>query len=253
MAKRPTARARASRVTSATSTTPALANLKSEYLLSQQGNSRLTKKSKRDQKHDALLARVREGSGISKGGRSRGNGTSKTRRPNKKLKTDLDEMKSALEDVEMEVENSSGDNGAEKSGPYAEDEWEWEGVSDTSQTKGEGEDDDSMAISGITNIGKLRRRRRKVPAAEGGKMVMKSLKHRPGSMKRKKVLEEREMERFKRNLAELAKAESQQVVATGAGSGNAGTGGQEHIQQRWKALREFIGGTIVKEKAFVGT
>ena len=84
-------------------------------------------------------------------------------------------------------------------------------------------------------------------------MVMKSLKHRPGSMKRKKVLEEREMERFKRNLAELAKAESQQVVATESGEGNAGSGGQAHIQQRWKALREFIGGTMVKEKAFVGT
>ncbi|KAF2206442.1 hypothetical protein CERZMDRAFT_53102 [Cercospora zeae-maydis SCOH1-5] len=197
MAKRPTARARASRAVSATSTTPALANLKSEYLLSQQSNSRLTKKSKRDLKHDALLARVREGSGISKSGRSRGNGISKARRPNKKLKTDLDDMKSALEDVEIGTPSSK--------------------------------------------------------AEKGGKMVMKSLQHRPGSMKRKKVLEEREMERFKRNLAELAKAETQQAVAVGGGDGAVGSAGQEHIQQRWKALRQFIVGTMVKDKAFVGT
>ncbi|KAM3415200.1 hypothetical protein BST61_g10320 [Cercospora zeina] len=253
MAKRPTARARASRTPSSTSTPPALANLKSEYLLSQQSNSRQTKKSKRDLKHDALLARVREGSGISKSSRASSNGSSKTRRPNKKLKTHLDDMKSALEDVEMEVENSSGDNGAERTGTYAEDEWEWEGVSDVEQNNGEGQENDSMAVGGTATGGKVRRRRRKVPTTEGGKMVMKSLKHRPGSMKRKKMLEEREMERFKRNLAELAKAESHQVVAVGGGDGADRSGGQDHIQQRWKALREFIGGTIVKEKAFVGT
>ncbi|KAI5357275.1 Putative ribosome biogenesis protein Slx9 [Septoria linicola] len=256
MAKRPTARARASRAShdvrgkyappKSSSSSSALSNLKSDYLDSTSSSSafdlKVTKKDKRHIRHGHLLAKVREG-GISKADRLSG-GKPKTRRPNKKLKTDLGDMADVLDDVDIDMNSdNSATGGGERSGVYAED--EWEGVSETSEQERE---------EGSERLGKVRRRRRRrVGAGAGadGKMVMKSLRHRPGSMKRKKVLEERERERFGRNLAELAKAEGggsgSAVAAMGEGGGG---GGDEHIQQRWKALRAFIGDTMQKDKAF---
>lgn len=87
-----------------------------------------------------------------------------------------------------------------------------------------------------------------------GKMVMKSLKHRPGAMKRKRVMEERERERFGRNLAQLVGGGKEEggggggVEKTGGGGGNAAGGPSQ--ADRWAALRQFIGGSMEKDRAF---
>lgn len=86
---------------------------------------------------------------------------------------------------------------------------EWEGLSD----------DDGMAES--CGVGKNKRRRR----AEGeGKIKMRSLKHRPGAMKRKQVLEKKEQERFARNLAQLAGNEAGTKRVAGGEARGEGTG-----------------------------
>ncbi|EME80633.1 uncharacterized protein MYCFIDRAFT_84655 [Pseudocercospora fijiensis CIRAD86] len=133
----------------------------------------------------------------------------KRRRPNKKLKTDIGGLGDALPDV---------DDG----------EGEWEGI----------EDDGQMAVEG------RKKRRRK----DEGKMVMKSLKLRHGAMKRKKKMEDDEMERMQRNLALLAQGRAAETKVDG------GEDGAEDAQaKRWEALRAFIGGTMQRDQAFAKT
>lgn len=241
MAKRPTARAKASKATASTISSPsaALSNLKSEYLAATRfGN---TKKDKRIIRHGQLLAKVREG-GINKQASSSAGG--KVRRPSKKLKTSVKDLGDALPDVDMGDGESLGADeigGGEKSGVYAED--EWEGVSD------EGGDDEKGDGAVEKTAGKRRRKSKIV--GDGNKMVMKSLSHRQGSMKRKKVLEEKEMERFKRNLAQLASNQAVEEVKVSGGGGQEGKMNESHTQ-KWAALRAFIGTTMEKDKAFEG-
>jgi hypothetical protein len=59
-------------------------------------------------------------------------------------------------------------------------------------------------------------------------------------MKKKKILEDREKERFAKNLAQLATAKEGGKDGAGVGS------------DRWRALRAFIGSTLEKDKAFEG-
>ena len=136
----------------------------------------------------------------------------KRRRPGKKLQAaeNIGELGDALPELDEE-----------------EDEERWEGFSDT---------DDTSAAT--------RRRRRR---ADGeGKIAMKSLKHRPGAMKRKRKMEGAEMDRFGRNLAQMAQPTE---------SNGDGVGGEDDGRQRgkWTALREFIGKTMDKDKLFAGT
>jgi hypothetical protein len=178
---------------------------------------RLNKKDKRTIKHNTLLDKVRD-SGVSKAG---GKKVLKRRRPAKKLVTDLDSLADALPDASDEDD-------------------EWEGLED--------EDVEEMQVDGTTATKK--RKRRKVPktAEQQGKMVMKSLNLRQGAMKKKKVMEEKERERFGKNLAAM--------VGTSGGKENVGDGGDKAAQtqkERWAALRSFIGGTMVTDKAFAGT
>lgn len=158
------------------------------------------------------MHKVRE-SGISK------DNTNKRRRPSKKLAADIGDLEDALPDMDEDDDD------------------EWEGLS------GE-EDGDGTA----TTMQKKRRRRRKPAPEDQGIMVMKSLKLRQGAMKRKRVMEESEKVRFGRNLAQLAQAQA--PVAGEKGNGE--VGGQSHTQQRWQALRAFIGGTMEKNAAFAG-
>jgi hypothetical protein len=125
---------------------------------------------------------------------------------------------------------------------------EWEGV--------ESEDGDAgMAVDGAEGLRKRRRRVRKVPGE--GKMEMKSLKHKPGAMKRKRVLEGREMERFGKNLAQLVGSVQRgaDVKAGAAADGKTGDGavgqGPSAQADRWAALRGFIGGSMEQNPAFV--
>ncbi|KAF7192109.1 hypothetical protein HII31_06495 [Pseudocercospora fuligena] len=133
----------------------------------------------------------------------------KRRRPNKKLSTDIGDLGDALPDVEDE----------------------WEGI----------EEDGDMAVEG------KKKRRRK----DEGKMILKSLKLRQGAMKRmkrKKKMEDDEMERMQRNLALLAQGRAADAKKEG-GEGSA----EDPQAKRWEALRAFIGGTMQKDQAFAKT
>jgi hypothetical protein len=91
-------------------------------------------------------------------------------------------------------------------------------------------------------------------SAGEGKMEMKSLKHKPGAMKRKRVLEGREMERFGKNLAQLVgSVQRGGNVAKTTGEGTAAAAAPVVAAQadRWAALRGFIGGSMEQNPAFV--
>lgn len=117
-----------------------------------------------------------------------------------------------------------------------EDEDEWEGL----------DDEEEMQLDGTTTTKKRRRRKVKVSESDG-KMVMKSLKHKPGAARRKAIMEGRERERFGRNLAAM-------VGTTTGGKENVVAGeadkAKESQKAKWAALRDFIGGTMEKDKAF---
>lgn len=157
----------------------------------------MTKRDKRTIKHNLILNRVREGA-IEKAGTGK-----KSRRPAKKLKTDIASLEDALPDLE-----DDGD--------------EWEGF------------DEDMNMTGEGGMGT--RTRSKKQRGGQGKMEMKSLKHKPGAMKKKAEMEGREKERFGKNLAGLM--------------GGGGDDGSEGGDKRWEALRGFIGETMEKDKAF---
>lgn len=148
----------------------------------------------------------------------------KRRRPAKKLVAAerIGDLRDALPDVDGEDD-------------------EWEGFEDEEMTEG--------------GLPKKRRRR----AGDGqGKMVMRSLKHRPGAMKRKHQLHQREVERFGRNLAQLAgnarpDEAGSVVVEPGGGVPAAAVdgGGKDGGQGgKWAALRNFISMTMERDPAF---
>ena len=71
---------------------------------------------------------------------------------------------------------------------------------------------------------------------------MKSLRHRPGAMKRKQKMESSEMQRFSKNLAQLIGRQTSSV---------AGETTSPLSADRWAALRSFIGVTMEQDPAFV--
>ena len=182
---------------------------------------RLTKENKRAIKHNVLMGKVRD-AGVSK---------TRKRRPGKKLKAteSLDKLRDSLPDVEP---LSTGEQGVD-------DDDGWEGLSGS-----------DVEYAGMQADAMMKRRRRR--AAEGnGKMVMKSLKHRPGAMERKRKLEEREVERFGKNLAQLV-GTGGRAKGVADGDGGEDASNEASIQQadKWAALRGFIGGTMEKDRAF---
>lgn len=192
----------------------ALSNLKKDYFGFDGSDFRISKKDKRVIKHGNLLAKVRE-AGIEKTRST----NKKRRRPNKKLNTDIADLGDALPDVEEAEE-------------------EWEGI-DEDEAGG-------MHVEGAVAKKKRRRRVRE----NDGKMEMKSLKMRQGAMKRKRKMEESEIERMQRNLALLAQGRA--AVGEG-GDGGGEEAGKESQKKRWEALRAFIGGTMQRDEAFKKT
>lgn len=195
---------------------------------------RLSKKDKRTVKHNVLLAKVRD-AGIQKTNRKR-------RRPAKKLKADLGGLEDALPEV--------AERGAASAsyGEASDDGDDWEGISAGSALD-EGED---MKIEGLRKMG---RRRQAALNGHGQKMTMKSLKNRPGAMKRKLRMEQSEMERFKRNMAQMVGSSVQNgnsagTLKEGEDLSRRKAGGTPDQHDKWAALRRFIGGTMEKDKAF---
>lgn len=181
--------------------------------------------------------------------------TKKRRRPGKKLKAaeDVSGLRDALPDIPSL--SAGGDDGADEDG---------EGRAGLPASSA---DDDAVAAGavegGIMMPGmRLKRRRRKAPtaaAAGEGKMGMRTLKHRPGAMKRKRKMERGEMERLGRNLAQLAgpgrnPAEAEEGDASGGGVDGGGRGGESENgvgqSEKWAALRRFIGGTMERDGRF---
>ena len=75
-------------------------------------------------------------------------------------------------------------------------------------------------------------------------MVMTSLKHKPGAMKKKHKMEVGERDRFARNLAQM-------VGSAGAQVGNGEpAGGAASQKERWEALRKFIGVSRIENEGF---
>ena len=174
-------------------------------------------KSQRQMQRQRLMKRVRD-AGISKPPQTAV--VKKRRRPGKKLiaAEDLDDMRDALRDI---AGNGDGD--------------EWQGLSDADTA---------------TQAGRKKRRRR---LREGeGKIQMRSLQHRPGAMKRKRRMEGVEMERFGRNLAQLsANTKALEREVQGQDAEDAGGGGAAATsQEKWAALRAFIGSTMERDDGF---
>ncbi|PSN71747.1 hypothetical protein BS50DRAFT_235074 [Corynespora cassiicola Philippines] len=73
------------------------------------------------------------------------------------------------------------------------------------------------------------------------KIQRKSLKSRPGAMKRKEKLEKMERDRFNKNLAQMAQAKS----STPAGAGSSA------YADRWAALKSHVQSTMEVKPEFV--
>lgn len=198
---------------------------------------RVSKKDKRTLRRNTLLARV-EGGRVGK--------EKKRRRPERKLKTDLGGLGEALPDTAPALEG------------------EWVGLSSSSESEegvegaGVGADVRAGEMEGLPGLRRAARRQRrtlKPGEVEGSKMVMKTLRHRPGAMKRKRKMEGAERERFGRNLAQMVGRDRGQDVGKGMdGDGAAeGEGATASQSEGWEALRRFIGGTMVREGAFGAT
>ncbi|KAI5242484.1 hypothetical protein E4T43_04737 [Aureobasidium subglaciale] len=158
-----------------------------------------TKAGKRALKHDTLISRIEKSQ----------KKPLKRRRPGKKLNTALDSLADALPELE---ENSDDD---------------WEGIDEDEKTDG--------MDGALGELSKMVRVRKAKPT--DGKMKLKTLKSRPGALKRKQKMEESEKERFGKNLASMS-------VPTQAAPDAAGSA------TRWAALRGFIGQTLEQNPGF---
>jgi hypothetical protein len=92
--------------------------------------------------------------------------------------------------------------------------------------------------------------------AAAGKVRHKSLKSRPGALKRKEKVVKGEMERFGRSLAQLAmvKGETPAGIAEEKGEGmevEKEEGKKTVTANRWAALRGFISSTMEQNPAFL--
>lgn len=85
----------------------------------------------------------------------------------------------------------------------------------------------------------------------------KTLKHKPGALKRKERVEKLERERFAKNMAQLTtmRPPPAPTTATNENDANANANTNTNTQQnptsdRWAALRSFISQTIDQQPAF---
>lgn len=70
----------------------------------------------------------------------------------------------------------------------------------------------------------------------------RSMKSRPGALKRREKIDKGERERFARNLAEMSGKRTE--FATGEGGVSVNVENGSHVHDRWTALRGFIARTM---------
>ena len=145
----------------------------------------------------------------------------KRRRPSKKLKTDLTSLAKHLDHIADELE-------------------------DQPTTVESGHTGSNGQEQGL-----------KDPSLNQTRIPMKSARHRPGVLKRRLLTNSREIDRFRRNLAQMSGEHNEQHVKNQTTSS---VESQEHsknmsdghppISARWAALRNFIGATMETDPAF---
>ena len=186
----------------------------------------LTKRDKRIVKHNILIGKVQDGSIQKRKG--------KRRRPTNKLNADIGDLMAALPAVDA----ARSDNGELKVDSWA------------------------MVMDKDEGVSYGLRRARKGTASN--KMTMKSLQHRPGALRRRKIAEGREMKRFRSNLAVMAGAHPDIPPMTDGANVRSARITNHHdspgeskeivsgstCSERWAALRNFIAETLDKNAAF---
>ncbi|KAK1063143.1 hypothetical protein LTR74_009715 [Friedmanniomyces endolithicus] len=231
------------------------------------------KKDKRTLRHSSLLAKARESSRVSKGSRS-GNGVRKGQRSatgvgSGGMKSGTFDMKTKRRRPKRTLEGGSlsllGDalpavdvDGA-SAGVSIEEEGDWEGLEDADEDDGTGADQVSSGGMAVPKgLRKATRESRRLNTRRvEKKMEMKSLRNRPGAQKRKRVMEDKERERFGRNFAEMVGSlPSQPQRRSSEVKGMEKDGGKQSFSEaaseahRWAALRTFIGKTMERSEAF---
>ncbi|KAK1819255.1 hypothetical protein LTR12_006325 [Friedmanniomyces endolithicus] len=231
------------------------------------------KKDKRTLRHASLLAKARESSRVSKGSGS-GNGIRKGTKSATKLgsggvKSGTIDMKTKRRRPRRTLEGGSlnllgdalpaVDVGGAGAGFSTEEEEGWEGLEDADEDGGTGaEQASSSGMMVPKGLRKASRESRKPAAGRvEKKIVMKSLRLRPGAQKRKRVMEDKERERFGRNLAEMVGSlplqpdrRSSEAKDPGKAEGKQSVGEAASEADRWAALRTFIGKTMERSEAF---
>lgn len=77
------------------------------------------------------------------------------------------------------------------------------------------------------------------PANQTNIIKQKTLKHKPGSMKRKQQIEKVERDRFAKNMAQLSSLQNTQPNAE-----------QDSTSNRWASLRNFVSQTMEQQPVF---
>lgn len=91
---------------------------------------------------------------------------------------------------------------------------------------------------------------------QGAKIKHKSLKSKPGALKKREKLERAERERFGKNLAVLTTSIGAQNMDVESASGNTGANKESGAEpasttsNRWAALRGFISQTLEQKEEF---
>lgn len=170
-----------------------------------------TKKDRQKVKHDALLHRIaKTAPGVKRHARS------------KRSKANLAaNLKSLLEALPSRTDSNNQSIDSEE---------EWQGISD----------DDTERVNlpaGLNKIANLRRRKGNNLSTKVGRIEMKTMRTRPGAMKRKMKIETAERDRFARNMAQMAPISTNAVASSSTGD-------------KWQALRNFVGQTMQKSTLF---
>ncbi|KAK0304393.1 hypothetical protein LTR01_007494 [Friedmanniomyces endolithicus] len=231
------------------------------------------KKDKRTLRHASLLAKARESSRVSKSGGSgtlnrkgnrllmrEGSGSVKCRRAD--LKTKRRRPKRTLEGGSLKLLGDAlpaVDVDGAGAGASTEEDEDWEGLEDANEDAETGAEQASGSGTAVPKGLRKATRESRKPAAGRveKKIVMKSLRLRPGAQKRKRVMEDKERERFGRNLAEMAgslplqlEPRISEAKGTGKGEGKQSVTEVASEADRWAALPRSIGKTMERSEAF---